>query len=64
MALRGENGTSAKADANKWFDIHGPVFWPAVVLIAALIIGTLVAGDAAETAFDTARVNITEKNMD
>ena len=62
MALRGENGApdKGKAGANKWFDIHGPVFWPAVVLIAALIIGTLVAGDAAETAFDTARVNITD----
>ena len=62
MALRGENGTpeAAKSGGKKWFDIHGPVFWPSVILIAALIIGTLIAGDAAETAFDTARVNITD----
>src|SRR6056297_3697594 len=60
MALRGENGAPDKAGANKWFDIHGPVFWPAVILIATLIIGTLIAGDAAETVFNTARVNITD----
>src|SRR6056297_1351949 len=60
MALRGENGASDKAGANKWFDIHGPVFWPAVILIATLIIGTLIAGDAAETVFNTARLNITD----
>ena len=39
MALRGENGTSDSTDGNKWFDIHAPVFWPAVILIAAMIIG-------------------------
>lgn len=60
MALRGENDASADTGVNKWFDIHKPVFWPAVILIAALIIGTLVAGDAAETLFNTARVNITD----
>src|SRR6056297_247085 len=60
MALRGENGTSDSTDGNKWFDIHAPVFWPAVILIAAMIIGTLIAGDAAESAFNTARVNITD----
>jgi len=62
MALRGENGTSEpkKAGANKWFDIHGPVFWPSVILITALIAGTLIGGDSAEELFNTTRINITD----
>jgi len=61
MALRGQEQTPAseKTGIKKYFDIHGPVFWPSVFLIAALIIGTLIAGEAAEEAFNTARVNIT-----
>lgn len=50
-----KSGTS-----NKYFDIHGPVFWPSVILIAALIIGTLIAGESAEEAFNAARVFITD----
>jgi len=62
MALRGQDETPAseKTGIKKYFDIHGPVFWPSVFLIAALIIGTLIAGDAAEEAFNTARINITD----
>jgi len=60
MALRGENGKSDRAGANKWFDIHGPVFWPSVILITALIAGTLIGGDAAEEFFNTTRINITD----
>lgn len=63
MALRGEEDSSeskSKKRRNKIFDIHGPVFWPSVVLIAILIIGTILGGDAAEEAFNTARVNITD----
>jgi len=61
MALRGqdEKPASEKNGIKKYFDIHGPVFWPSVILIAALIIGTLIAGDAAEEAFNTARISIT-----
>lgn len=61
MALRGQDETPAseKTGIKKYFDIHGPVFWPSVFLIAALIIGTLIAGEAAEEAFNTARVSIT-----
>lgn len=44
----------------KLFLIHGPVFWPSVILITALIVGTIIAGDAAESAFNAARVGITE----
>jgi choline/glycine/proline betaine transport protein len=62
MALRGQDETPAseKTGIKKYFDIHGPVFWPSVILIAALIIGTLIAGDAAEEAFNATRVNITD----
>lgn len=39
--------------------LHGPVFWPSVVLILALIVGTMVLGETAENWFNAARVNIT-----
>lgn len=52
--------SSKKSGTNKYFDIHGPVFWPSVILIATLIIGTLIAGESAEEAFNTARVFITD----
>lgn len=61
MALRGKDDKpDSKKSGKKLFEIHGPVFWPSVILIAALIIGTLLAGEAAEEAFNTARVNITD----
>lgn len=52
----GGNTTSKK----KIFQIHGPVFWPSVILITILIVVTILAGDAAEAAFNTVRVNITD----
>lgn len=55
-----KNQPSKKSGSNKSFDIHGPVFWPSVILIAALIIGTLIAGESAEQAFNSARVFITD----
>lgn len=51
---------SKKSGSNKIFEIHGPVFWPSVILITALIIGTIIAGEAAEEAFNAARVGITD----
>jgi len=62
MASRGQNDhpDSERSKKNKLFDIHGPVFWPSVILITALIVGTIVAGDAAEQAFNAARVGVTE----
>ena len=56
------NGESGKQSSkkNRIFLIHGPVFWPSVFLITVLIAGTIIAGDAAESAFNTARVSITE----
>ena len=61
MALRGEgDNPESEKRGDKWFEIHGPVFWPSVILITVLIVGTFIAGDAAEEAFNTARVNITD----
>lgn len=62
MALRGEDDKpeSKKSRKKKIFEIHGPVFWPSVILITLMIVGTIVAGDAAEEMFNTARINITD----
>ncbi|TVR35632.1 MAG: BCCT family transporter [Balneolaceae bacterium] len=61
MALRGQDDTeSRESGKNKLFEIHGPVFWPSVILITVLIVGTLLAGEAAEEVFNSVRVNITE----
>ena len=62
MALRGEEEKprSERSGLKKYFEIHGPVFWPSVILITLLIVGTLVAGDAAEEMFSAAQTNITD----
>jgi choline/glycine/proline betaine transport protein len=63
MALRGENQRGQdpeKSSGNKYFDIHGPVFWPSVILITVLVVGTLLAGDAAEEVFNNTRISITD----
>ncbi len=57
---QGNNQPSKKTGAKKYFDIHGPVFWPSVILITSLIVGTLIAGESAEQAFNAARVFITD----
>ncbi len=51
---------SKKTGRGKIFEIHGPVFWPSVILITLLIVGTIIAGDAADEAFEAARVNISD----
>lgn len=45
---------------NTSFVIHKPVFWPSVILIMLLIVGTIWAGDAAEEIFNNVRINITQ----
>ena len=62
MALRGQDDRpeSKKAGKDRLFDIHKPVFWPSVILITILIVGTLWAGEAAEEVFETIRVAITD----
>lgn len=61
MAIRGEEkDPGEKTGINKYFDIHKPVFWPSVILITALIVGVIWAGEAADEAFNAVRVGITD----
>lgn len=61
MAIRGEEkDPGEKTGINKYFDIHKPVFWPSVILITALIVGVIWAGDAADEAFNSVRIGITD----
>lgn len=61
MGIRGqEEEKKEKTGIKKYFDIHKPVFWPSVILIASLIIGVIWAGDAANEAFNNVRVGITD----
>ncbi len=48
-----ENPTPTKGfkTTNKLFDIHGPVFWPAAVIIVLFIVITLVVGEPMEKVF-------------
>lgn len=46
---------------SRYFDIHGPVFWPSVILITILIIGTLGGRESAEEVLNALRVGITER---
>jgi choline/glycine/proline betaine transport protein len=55
-----KNNPGKESKSNKIFEIHGPVFWPSVLLITVLIIGTILAGDAAEEMFNNTRIYITE----
>lgn len=61
MALRGQEESSEKekTGAGKYFDVHGPVFWPSVLLITAMIATTLLMGDRADEIFTTIQNAIT-----
>lgn len=58
MAKNGDDKKRSNTGPKKTIDIHGPVFWPSVILITLLIAGTLIAGDVAEEAFEAVRLNI------
>jgi choline/glycine/proline betaine transport protein len=61
MAVRGHDEKDTQnRGKRKIFEIHGPVFWPSVILITLLIAGTLIAGESAEEAFNAVRVGITD----
>ncbi|MBD3661439.1 MAG: BCCT family transporter, partial [Arenibacter algicola] len=60
MANSDTKPNESNESSNKLFDIHGPVFWPSTILITILIVATLLAGDAAEEAFNAVRVGITD----
>lgn len=56
MGLRSaeeNNKQEKRTGIKKYFDVHGPVFWPSVVLIMTMVIGTLSLGEQAETIFDS-----------
>jgi len=54
MALRHQGKEQKKETGiNRFFEIHKPVFWPAVILIVSMIVTTLVLGEQAETMFST-----------
>jgi choline/glycine/proline betaine transport protein len=61
MALRGsEEDGQEPTGIKKYFDIHKPVFWPSVILIATLITTTLLLGDQAEEIFSTIQTAVTD----
>ena len=45
---------------NKYFDVHGPVFWPASILIVVFIVTTLVVGKPMETVFQNIQEGISD----
>ena len=49
-----------KKAKNKYFDVHGPVFWPASVLIVAFIAVTLLVGEPMEKVFKTIQNGISD----
>lgn len=56
MALRNqEEENGERTGIKKYFDVHGPVFWPASALIVTLITITLLLGDQANALFDAAQ---------
>ena len=58
MALRNQEEEAENEEQTgikKYFDVHGPVFWPASILIVTLITVTLLLGDQANAMFDTAQ---------
>lgn len=61
MAIRGEVEPQGKRTGiKKYFDVHKPVFWPALVLITAMIVSTLLLGDQAEELFNNIQNAITD----
>lgn len=60
MAIRGDEEPKGKRTGiKKYFDIHKPVFWPALALITAMIVTTLLLGDQAEELFNNIQSGIT-----
>ncbi|HKK25560.1 MAG TPA: BCCT family transporter, partial [Gracilimonas sp.] len=61
MAIRGEEEPQGKRTGiKKYFDVHKPVFWPALGLITAMIVSTLLLGDQAEELFNNIQSTITD----
>jgi len=62
MALRNQENEEQEESTGikKHFDVHGPVFWPAVVLIVMLITVTLALGQQANDMFSAAQTFISD----
>ncbi|WP_103666141.1 BCCT family transporter [Gracilimonas amylolytica] len=61
MAIRGDDKPKSKRTGiNKYFDIHKPVFWPAIALITLMIASTLLLGDQAEELFNNIQSAVTD----
>ncbi|NMM48948.1 BCCT family transporter [Marinigracilibium pacificum] len=45
---------------NKYFDVHGPVFWPASILIIIFIAVTLIVGEPMEKVFTSIQTGISD----
>jgi len=61
MAIRGDDKPKSKRTGiNKYFDIHKPVFWPAIALITIMIVSTLLLGDQAEELFNNIQSGVTD----
>ncbi|MEX0994726.1 MAG: BCCT family transporter [Balneolaceae bacterium] len=65
MALRGFEEEDQKPykdqGIKKYFDIHRPVFWPSVILIAMMIVYTLSLGNQAEDIFESLQTYISNQ---
>lgn len=57
-----ENPTPTKGikTTNKLFDIHGPVFWPAAIIIVLFIAVTLIVGEPMEEVFSDIQNGISD----
>lgn len=57
-----ENPTPTKGlkTNNRFFDIHGPVFWPSAILIVLFITVTLIVGEPMEAVFSSIQEGISD----
>lgn len=61
MALRGQDKPEKEPTGiRKYFDVHKPVFWPSVILIASLIAVTIILGDSATSLFENIQSLVTD----
>jgi len=54
------NNLQEAKNKNKYFDIHGPVFWPASVITILFIMITLIVGDPMADVFNTLQGGISD----
>ncbi len=57
---RPDKQTSSPSGFTRFFDIHPPVFWPTVILLAAFISVTLLVGNPMEKIFSAIQTDISD----